>query len=278
VDIKNNALPKVSWLVPSAQYSEHPRNGFTAGMDYVTSVVNAVMQSHYWSDTAIFISWDDWGGFYDHVVPPNVDKNDTQYPIQGFGLRVPGLMISAYAKPGYIDHHTLSFDSYATFIEDLFLDGARLVPKQLGNPDNRPTIRDELKTVKYYNGTKTKIGDLMYEFDFNAKPQPPLVLSAHIPSSISVSCVSGTVGNIEQCTASETITISWDQITGPDISNVYTFHVLRDGVALPGCVTTSASCTDLPGHGRHLYTAYSVDPAGVASPVSAAAEADVSGN
>ncbi len=80
------------------------------------------MQSPYWTNTAIFVAWDDWGGFYDHVVPPIVDRNHTPAtPIQGFGIRVPGIMISAYAKSGKIDHSVLSFNSYATFIEDIFM-------------------------------------------------------------------------------------------------------------------------------------------------------------
>jgi phospholipase C len=274
VDLKNNQLPQVSWLVPSQQYSEHPRTGFTAGMDYVTSLVNAVMLSPYWQNTAIFISWDDWGGFYDHVVPPNIDRNNTINPIQGFGLRVPGLLISAYARQGYIDHHTLSIDSYATLFEDLFMDGARLEPKKLGNPDHRPTIRDKVRFVTRFNGKQERIGKLISEFDFTAPPQPPLILSSHIPSSIAVSCTAGVVGNIEQC-GNGPVTISWDQITGPDVSAVYTFHVQRDGVDLPQCVTTQASCVDTPGPGQHLYRAYSVDPNGLVSPTSAAAQADV---
>ena len=75
------------------------------------------MQSPDWNSTAIFLSWDDWGGFYDHVVPPVVDRN-------GYGLRVPGIVISPYAKQGYIDHQTLSLDAYNKFIEDDFLGGA----------------------------------------------------------------------------------------------------------------------------------------------------------
>ena len=88
-----------------------------------------------WKSTAIFVAWDDWGGFYDHVPPPTVDQN-------GYGLRVPGLVISPYAKRGYIDHQTLSFDAYAKFIEDDFLDGQRLDPKTDGRPDPRPDVRE----------------------------------------------------------------------------------------------------------------------------------------
>ena len=89
------------------------------------------MQGPDWDSTAIFLAWDDWGGFYDHVVPPHVDEN-------GYGLRVPGLVISAYAKKGFIDHQTLSFDAYLKFIEDVFLGGQRLDPDTDGRPDPAP--------------------------------------------------------------------------------------------------------------------------------------------
>ena len=91
------------------------------------------MRSNDWSSTAIFLAWDDWGGFYDHVKPPAVDA-------QGYGLRVPALVISPYAKRGYIDHQVLSSDAYLKFIEDDFL--ARRsgsTPTTDGRPDPRPT-------------------------------------------------------------------------------------------------------------------------------------------
>ena len=93
------------------------------------------MRGPEWNSTAIFLSWDDWGGFYDHVQPPQVDES-------GYGIRVPGLVISPYAKKGFIDHQTLSFDSSLKFIEDDFLSPERLDPKTDGRPDPRPTIRE----------------------------------------------------------------------------------------------------------------------------------------
>jgi phospholipase C len=112
-----------------------------------------------WNSTAIFLAWDDWGGFYDHVVPPKVDAN-------GYGLRVPGLVISPYARKGYIDHQTLSFDAYNKFIEDDFLGGQRLDPNTDGRPDPRPTVRENVPIL----------GDLAADFDFNQKPRPPRLL------------------------------------------------------------------------------------------------------
>jgi phospholipase C len=85
------------------------------------------MKSPEWRSSAIFLSWDDWGGFYDQVVPPKVDEN-------GYGLRVPSIVISLYAKQGFIDHATLSSDAYLKFIEDDFLGGSRLNPKTDGRP------------------------------------------------------------------------------------------------------------------------------------------------
>src|SRR5450756_2906813 len=102
---------------------------------YVTSLINAVMSGGDWSSTAIFLAWDDWGGFYDHVVPPNVDEN-------GYGLRVPGIVISPYARHGFIDHQILSFDAYDKFIEDDFLNGQRLDPRTDGRPDPRLDVRE----------------------------------------------------------------------------------------------------------------------------------------
>ena len=120
------------------------------------------MQGPAWNSTAIFLSWDDWGGFYDHVTPPHVDEN-------GYGLRVPGLVISPYAKKGLIDHQTLSFDAYLKFIEDDFLGGSRLDPKTDGRPDPRPDVRENASVL----------GNLESDFDFSQSPRTPVVLSLH---------------------------------------------------------------------------------------------------
>ena len=152
-------LPAVSWVVPSNKVSEHPPARISLGQAYVTSLINAVMKSPEWDSTAIFLAWDDWGGFYDHVPPPKVDEN-------GYGLRVPAMVISPYAKKGYIDHQTLSFDAYLKFIEDDFLNSERLDPKTDGRPDPRPTVRE----------TMPELGNLESDFDFNQAPRPPMLL------------------------------------------------------------------------------------------------------
>jgi phospholipase C len=157
---KKGTLPAVSWVVPNGKVSEHPPALVSDGQSYVTSLIDAVMTGPEWSSTAIFLAWDDWGGFYDHVVPPTVDGN-------GYGLRVPGMVISPYARQGYIDHQTLSFDAYLKFIEDDFLGGQRIDPATDGRPDSRPDVRENASLL----------GNLTADFDFSQAPRSAAVLS-----------------------------------------------------------------------------------------------------
>jgi phospholipase C len=152
-------LPSVSWVLPDWKHSDHPPWSLADGQSWTTSLINAVMKGPDWDSSAIFLTWDDWGGFYDHVVPPKADA-------YGYGLRVPGLLISPYAKRGYIDHQTLSFDAYLKFIEDLFLGGQRLDPLTDGRPDSRPDVRENARVL----------GNLASEFDFTKPPRGPLLL------------------------------------------------------------------------------------------------------
>ena len=159
-------LPNVAWIVPSQAVSEHPPGLVTVGQSYVTSLVNAIMRSPDWPSTAIFLTWDDWGGFYDHVVPPVVNG-------ESWGLRVPGLVISPYARRGYIDHQTLSFDAYLKFIEDDFLSGQRLDPANDGRPDSRPSVAENA----------AELGNLANDFNFTQKPRRPFILPLYPPFS-----------------------------------------------------------------------------------------------
>jgi phospholipase C len=161
-EARSGTLPAVSWVIPNGAVSEHPPALVSVGQAYVTHLINAVMRSPEWKSSAIFLTWDDWGGFYDHVVPPKVDR-------AGYGLRVPALVISPYAKKGYIDHQTLSFDAYLKFIEDDFLGGQRLDPKTDGRSDPRPDVREDAP----------QLGDLSNDFDFSQKPRPPMLLPVH---------------------------------------------------------------------------------------------------
>src|SRR5947209_5326629 len=121
-----------------------------------------------WPSSAIFLTWDDWGGFYDHVAPPRVDQN-------GYGLRVPGMVISPYARDGFIDHQVLSQDAYLKFLEDDFLAGERIDPRTDGRPDPRPDVRE----------SSAALGNLAHDFDFNQPPAPPFILPTHpLPWSI----------------------------------------------------------------------------------------------
>jgi phospholipase C len=157
---RDGTLPSVSWLIPDLNDSEHPGGWLVStGQSYVTRLINTVMHSPDWDSSAIFLTWDEWGGFYDNVRPPKVD-------FLGYGLRVPGIVISPYAKTGYIDHQALSFDAYLKFIEDDFLGSQRLNPKTDGRPDSRPDVREDSPIL----------GNVAKDFDFSQQPRPPFIL------------------------------------------------------------------------------------------------------
>ena len=112
-DLEKGTLPQVSWIVPAFDDSEHPPAPVAQGMWYVTKIINALMKSPYWKDSVIFLTWDDYGGFYDHVPPPELDAFGT-------GLRVPALIISPYAKSGYVSHIPYDFTSILRLAEKRF--------------------------------------------------------------------------------------------------------------------------------------------------------------
>ena len=127
----------------------------------MTGLINAIMQGPDWSSSAIFVTWDDADGFYDHEPPP------FQFDKIGLGIRVPAFMVSPYAIPGYIDHQVCSTDCYLKLIEDTFLNGERM--DQSGRPDPRPDYRD----------SQPAYGSLLNDFNFNQAPRRPLILSTH---------------------------------------------------------------------------------------------------
>jgi len=143
-DAINGQLPAVSWVVVDAPLSEHPPASVCAGENWTVQQLNAVMQGPNWNSTAVFLTWDDFGGFYDHAPPPTVDRF-------GFGPRVPLLIISPWAKPGYISHNVLEFSSVLKFIE------TRFGLSQL-------TQRDAISS------------DMLDSFDFSQSPLPALIL------------------------------------------------------------------------------------------------------
>ncbi len=145
-DLQAGAMPDVSWLLPPIVESDHPDYGpLCPGENWTVRTINAIMQSPEWSHTAIFLTWDDYGGFYDHVPPPHVD-------IYGYGPRVPLLVISPYARGGFIFHETSDFSSVLRFIEEV-----NHLPS-LGRRD-------------------ADANDLLDAFDFHQDPIPPLVLN-----------------------------------------------------------------------------------------------------
>jgi phospholipase C len=143
-DIRAGRLPPVTWITPRFELSEHPEFSFCHGEDWSTEVIDAVMESPMWQDTAIFLTWDDYGGFYDHMPPPQVDG-------LGFGVRVPMLVLSPYARTGVVSHELGEFSSVLRFIEDNW---------GLG----KLTRRDERATP------------MLSAFDFSQPPRQPLSL------------------------------------------------------------------------------------------------------
>ncbi len=117
IDASTGNLPAVSWVVEDGPVSDHPPAGICAGENYTVNQINAVMQNpDLWASTAMVLNWDDFGGFYDHVLPPSVSVN----PYLGYGLRVPAIMISPYARAGFIDHTMYSQPSMLKFVENNF--------------------------------------------------------------------------------------------------------------------------------------------------------------
>jgi phospholipase C len=146
-DVQNNSMANVSWITPPQGLADHPPSPMQGGQNFVTNTVNAIMNSPTWSSTAIYLTWDDWGGFYDHVVPPVIDN-------LGLGPRAPLIVISPYAKQGYISHQQGEFASFDKFIEENFA---------LPNLGQRDSL--------------TQTSDLMDYFDFTQQPRSPLILN-----------------------------------------------------------------------------------------------------
>jgi phospholipase C len=110
VDLRNGTLPSVAYVIPSGA-SEHPPQHPSSGQRFVKTLIQELMRSSAWDSSAFILLYDDWGGWYDHVAPPQVDE-------YGYGFRVPGLLVSPYARKGFIDHTQLDFTSILKFIEE----------------------------------------------------------------------------------------------------------------------------------------------------------------
>ncbi len=190
-------LPAVSWLVTGGAASEHPRNGaLCAGENWTVQQINAIMNGPDWNSTAIFLAWDDFGGMYDHVPPPVVDN-------WGLGPRVPFLIISPYAKQGYISHTQYEFSSVLKFIEERF----GLSPL---------TQRD------------ANANDTTDSFDFTQNPRPPMLLTTRTCPFVSMNTVPfgsqavGTSSTPFTVTltnwSAKTVTLSAPQISGSEFT------------------------------------------------------------
>jgi phospholipase C len=112
-DIRNGQLPNVSWVIPTGQESDHAGLNKGLGPSWVASIVNAIGNSQYWDNTVIIITWDDWGGWYDHVAPSVINSYE-------YGFRVPLIVVSPFAKQGYVSHVTHDFGSILKFIEEVY--------------------------------------------------------------------------------------------------------------------------------------------------------------
>jgi phospholipase C len=110
-DIEYSQLANVSWVMPDMKNSDHPGQGTDNGPEWIASVVNAIGESPYWNSTAIVIVWDDWGGLYDNLPPP-------QLGFGGLGFRVPAIIVSPYARAGYISPTNYEFGSILKYVED----------------------------------------------------------------------------------------------------------------------------------------------------------------
>jgi phospholipase C len=167
-DIAAGQLANVSWVIPNGGASDHTGNTTDTGPSWVASIVNAIGTSQYWADTAIIITWDDWGGWYDHVPPPQV-RNSYEY-----GLRVPLIVVSPYVKPAYISHVNHDFGSILKFIETMF--SLPTVGPGDGYADSRA---DDLSDCFDFNQTPLSFAPVPakyganYFLNDNSPPTPP---------------------------------------------------------------------------------------------------------
>jgi len=119
-DIANGRLPQVSWVIPDGAQSDHAESNNGSGPSWVASIVNEIGNSPYWANTAIIITWDDWGGWYDHVAPKVINDGVSWGSGYVYGFRVPLIAVSPYAKAAYISHTTHDFGSILKFVETTF--------------------------------------------------------------------------------------------------------------------------------------------------------------
>ncbi|MCI4318853.1 MAG: fibronectin type III domain-containing protein [Thermoplasmata archaeon] len=188
-DASTGKLPNVSWIIPSAADSEHPPNNVTPGLRFVMNVTNAIESSSEWNSTALFVVWDDYGGFYDHVAPPQTSN----FPPFGLSFRSPILVVSPYTPQGYLSSHFGYFESLLRFVE------WRFGFKNLTQNDSAAPL-----PLEY--------------FDFNASPRAPLQVGTGTWSSYPVSLqplpAPPAPTNVRLSVGVGSATLSWNSPTG----------------------------------------------------------------
>jgi phospholipase C len=215
-DVKSGNLANVSWLTPTGVSTDHPPSMLEPAQNFVTDEVNAIMNSSYWNSTAIFITWDDFGSLYDHVVPPQIDT-------LGLGPRVPLIVISPYAKAGYISHQQSEFSSFVKFAETNW---------GLPNLGHRDAL--------------TSISDLTDYFDFNQTPRSPYILK-HVAYSPSLFVPSQGIGsNIKGAL--------YPVIGGP--TTTYTYSVMYSLSSTPAIHNITIDGVDHPMNAIKWYTGF----------------------
>jgi hypothetical protein len=254
LDDPGTTFANVSWITPSSNYTDHPPSLQEPAQNFVNDSVQAVMNGPYWGSTAIFVTWDDWGSFYDHIKPPQIDA-------LGLGLRVPLIVISPYAIPGHISHLTGDFSSFVKFIERNFSLGTLNAP---GARDSNPAISD---LMDYFNLNFT-----------TAQQTPKLTLPDLSYSNTLLSPTTGdgsTVkGSLSPTVGGMSDTYKYDVIYTPPIDINHPAPVMHnvyiDGVANPmspvktlldGAGTQYEYSTTL-GKGTHSYYFKFSDPGG----------------
>lgn len=190
-DVRSGKLPAVSWLVNSEQLSEHPPYSMCVGENWTVQQINAVMQSPYWKSTVIVLTWDDFGGFFDHVAPPHHDY-------LRLGIRVPTLIISPYARPHTVDHHTLEFNSILKLVEETF-------------------------HVPPLTSLDRRAASLSSSLNFAQQPLPPLVLPQRTcpPSSLHID--TNVTGTFDQLTPHTGYSEMYVRTTGNQVVDVLVY-------------------------------------------------------
>ncbi|MGC1382021.1 MAG: alkaline phosphatase family protein, partial [Candidatus Baltobacteraceae bacterium] len=152
-DASAGRLPQVAWVIPDAANSDHAGEGADTGPSWVAAVVNAIGESPDWDSTAIVVLWDDWGGWYDSVPPPQLD-------FRGLGIRVPCIVISPYARKSYVSHTQYEFGSILKFVEETF---------------GLPALSSLEHGSGYSDARANSIGDV---FDFKQQARPFVPIAA----------------------------------------------------------------------------------------------------